>query len=267
MTADTAANRTCRNTIVVLITGGKDSGDAAYTAAHNAATTATSFLSVTGERRHQARADRGRRGQAGGRRRGVAPDDRHQQRRRLSQCHDRVRRDRGGRLRRAARLRAVGRLRHRHGERVHAGQPDRRHGQPEERRRTPPATRCRTPTSPRIPAASTCRSAATSCSPPASRCPGSTASLRAFRTYKPVADSTKPTGWKFVNDGTRLWPDLDGRPCAGGQGAHSVWIRTRATSIPIIPERQRRRIGGGVHHGERRDARHRTWARTRRPQR
>ena len=31
MTADTAANRTCRNTIVVLITGGKDSGDAAYT--------------------------------------------------------------------------------------------------------------------------------------------------------------------------------------------------------------------------------------------
>ena len=48
MAADTAANRTCRNTVVVLITGGKDSGDAAYTAANNAATTATSFLSVTG---------------------------------------------------------------------------------------------------------------------------------------------------------------------------------------------------------------------------
>ena len=31
MTADTAANRACRNTVVVLITGGKDGGDAAYT--------------------------------------------------------------------------------------------------------------------------------------------------------------------------------------------------------------------------------------------
>ena len=31
MTADTAANRACRNTIVVLITSGKDDGDAAYT--------------------------------------------------------------------------------------------------------------------------------------------------------------------------------------------------------------------------------------------
>ena len=40
MAADSAANRTCRNTIVVLITGGKDGGDAAYMAAHNAATTA-----------------------------------------------------------------------------------------------------------------------------------------------------------------------------------------------------------------------------------
>ena len=48
MAADTAANRTCRNTVVVLITGGKDSGDATYTAANNAAATATSFLSVTG---------------------------------------------------------------------------------------------------------------------------------------------------------------------------------------------------------------------------
>ena len=44
--------------------------------------------------------------------------------------------------------------------------------------------------------------------------PGFDGRLRAFRVYKPVADSTKPTGWKFVNDGTRLWPDLDGRPVA-----------------------------------------------------
>lgn len=31
--------------------------------------------------------------------------------------------------------------------------------------------------------------------------PGFDGVLRAFRTFKPVADATKPTGWKFVNDG------------------------------------------------------------------
>jgi len=46
--------------------------------------------------------------------------------------------------------------------------------------------------------------------------PGFDGVLRAFRTYRPVADSTKPTGWKFVSDGTRLWPDLDGRPALAG---------------------------------------------------
>jgi Tfp pilus tip-associated adhesin PilY1 len=46
--------------------------------------------------------------------------------------------------------------------------------------------------------------------------PGFEGRLRAFRTYRPVADATKPTGWKFINDGTRLWPDLDGRPWLAG---------------------------------------------------
>jgi hypothetical protein len=46
--------------------------------------------------------------------------------------------------------------------------------------------------------------------------PGFDGRLRAFRTYRPIADPTKPTGWKFVNDGTRLWPDLDGRPWLAG---------------------------------------------------
>jgi hypothetical protein len=35
--------------------------------------------------------------------------------------------------------------------------------------------------------------------------PGFDGSLRAFRTYKPVSDSTKSVGYKFVQDGTRLW--------------------------------------------------------------
>jgi hypothetical protein len=35
--------------------------------------------------------------------------------------------------------------------------------------------------------------------------PGFKGSLRGFRTYKPVADNTKSVGYKFVQDGTRLW--------------------------------------------------------------
>ena len=46
--------------------------------------------------------------------------------------------------------------------------------------------------------------------------PGFEGRLRAFRTYRPDTDPTQPTGWKFVNDGTRLWPDLDGRPELAG---------------------------------------------------
>jgi hypothetical protein len=46
--------------------------------------------------------------------------------------------------------------------------------------------------------------------------PGFDGRLRAFRTFKPVQDTTKPTGWKFVQDGTRLWPDLDDRPELAG---------------------------------------------------
>ncbi len=35
--------------------------------------------------------------------------------------------------------------------------------------------------------------------------PGFEARLRAFRVYKPVVDSTKPSGYKFTQDGTALW--------------------------------------------------------------
>ncbi len=47
--------------------------------------------------------------------------------------------------------------------------------------------------------------------------PGFDGRLRAFRSFKPETDATKPTGWRFVQDGTRLWPDLDGRPDLAGQ--------------------------------------------------
>ena len=35
--------------------------------------------------------------------------------------------------------------------------------------------------------------------------PGFEGRLRAFRMYKPVADVTKPSGYKFSQDGTALW--------------------------------------------------------------
>ncbi|MBA3641598.1 MAG: hypothetical protein H0W53_20485, partial [Acidobacteria bacterium] len=47
--------------------------------------------------------------------------------------------------------------------------------------------------------------------------PGFDGVLRAFRVYRPEPDTTNATGWKFVKDGTKLWPDLDGRPSLAGQ--------------------------------------------------
>ena len=44
--------------------------------------------------------------------------------------------------------------------------------------------------------------------------PGFDGKLRAFRTFKPVVDGTKPAGYRFEKDGSPLWPD-DGRGVAG----------------------------------------------------
>jgi hypothetical protein len=57
--------------------------------------------------------------------------------------------------------------------------------------------------------------------------PGFDGALRAFRVYKPEPDSTKPTGWKFVTDGTKLWPDLDGRPWLAGKARTPLDPNTR----------------------------------------
>ncbi len=46
--------------------------------------------------------------------------------------------------------------------------------------------------------------------------PGFEGRLRAFRVYRPELDNTKPSGWKFVKDGTPLWPNVDARPETAG---------------------------------------------------
>ncbi len=46
--------------------------------------------------------------------------------------------------------------------------------------------------------------------------PGFYGRLRAFRVFKPVSDATKPSGFTFTKDGTALWPDRDGRPETAG---------------------------------------------------
>jgi len=44
--------------------------------------------------------------------------------------------------------------------------------------------------------------------------PGFGGTLRGFRMYKPEPDSTKPYGWAFVSDGTRLWVSTLPAPAA-----------------------------------------------------
>jgi hypothetical protein len=44
--------------------------------------------------------------------------------------------------------------------------------------------------------------------------PGFDGKVRAFRTFRPVADGTKPAGYRFDSDGTPIWPD-DGRGVGG----------------------------------------------------
>lgn len=50
--------------------------------------------------------------------------------------------------------------------------------------------------------------------------PGFDAKLRAFRVYKPVADATKASGYKFVQDGSRLWENST--PAAGSRNLYTV---------------------------------------------
>ena len=226
MTADTAANRTCRNTIVVLITGGKDSGDAAYTSSHNAATTASSFMAVTGggvtkrvpivvvaikpaaadEASLQAIATN-----SGGVYRSVstpfevtaAVDYAVQQAFARSGDFD------SGTSSEFTPVSPI------------VGTVNLKNGRDANGSPLPNTDITANPGGQDLPQRSNFLLTA------GFSLPGFDGVLRAFRTYTPVVDGTTPTGWKFVNDGTRLWPDLDGRPDMAGKARIPVDPNTR----------------------------------------
>jgi hypothetical protein len=216
MAADTAANRTCRNTVVVLITGGKDSGDAAYTAANNAATTATSFLSVTG---------------GGVTHRvpivvvGVKPNAAD-----VASLQT-IATNSGGVYRSASTAFEVTAAVDYAVQLGFSRSTEFDAGTASEFLPVSPIVgtvnlkNAKDVTGASLPNTDINSNPGGLHLPQRSNMlltggftlPGFDGALRAFRTYKPVVDTTKPTGWKFVNDGTRLWPDLDGRPALAGK--------------------------------------------------
>jgi len=218
MTGDSAANRTCRNYVIVLVTGGQDSGDSTYLANNNAATRASQFTSITasGTTRHVPIHVIGVK---------VASSEE-------SQLQN-IATNSGGVYHNVSTEAEVTRWVNYAVQAGYARQSDVDSGNPSEYVTVSPivgtmnikggkdSTGLSLPqdeihiggvtTNPIVPQRSNVLISA------AFEMPGFAGRLRAFRVYKPVADSTKPSGWKFVNDGTKLWPDLDSRPWLAGQ--------------------------------------------------
>ena len=246
MTADTSVNRTCRNTVVVLITSGKDSGDSTYLASHNVATTASSFLSVTA---------------SGTTKRvpivvvGVKPAAADE-----AQLQS-IATNSGGFYRKVTTVSEVTSAINRAVQLGFVRAADLDAGKSSEF----------VPVSPVIGSVNLEGASSASGSPLANTditatsggqhlpqrsnfmvtagfsLPGFDGAVRAFRTYAPETDSTKPTGWKFSKDGTRLWPDLDGRPSLAGM-ARTVSDPNTRNIYTYLPDGSGGGIGRGVQH-------------------
>ena len=226
MASDSAANRTCRNTVIVLITGGKDSGDAAYSAAHNTATTASSFMSVTG----------------GGVSKRVpivvvavkpaAADVASLQA---------IATNSGGQYFSASTAFEVTAAVDRAVQQGFSRAAEFDTGTVSEFSPVSPIVGTVNLKNAKdatgngllhtdiqsIPGGQDLQQRSNFLLTAGFTLPGFDGVLRAFRTYIPVTDPTKPTGWKFVNDGTRLWPDLDGRPAMAGKARTPADPNTR----------------------------------------
>lgn len=216
MAADSAANRACRNTVVILITSGSDGGDAVYAASHNPATVASSFLSVSG---------------GGVTKRvpvyviGLKPDATHEAQLQTIATNS------GGLYRNATSSSEVAAAINYAVQAGFARATDFNAGTSSEFIPVSPivgtvnlkdakdSTGAALPNTDIIasPGGQSLSQRSNVLLTGGFTLPGFDGALRAFRTYKPVVDTTKPTGWKFVKDSTRLWPDLDGRPSLAGQ--------------------------------------------------
>jgi hypothetical protein len=62
--------------------------------------------------------------------------------------------------------------------------------------------------------------------------------MRAVRVYKPVADSTKPTGWRFDADGTKLW--VASVPAAASRNIFTALPDGTVVSFDVVNETQLR---------------------------
>ncbi len=216
MNADSAANRACRNTVVVLVTGGKDDGSAAYLSANNAATVASTFTSVTaadGIARpvpifvvaiKPAAGDVASLQEIATRSNGL-----YTQVNSASEVSAAINYAVQSGFRRSTDFTAnttsefipvspvVGTVNLKNARDVNGNL-------------LPHTDIKSTPGDLPLQQRSNMLLSA------GFVLPGFDGALRAFRTFKPEVDTTKATGWKFVNDGTRLWPDLDGRPALAG---------------------------------------------------
>ncbi len=218
--ADSAANRTCRNYIIVLVTGGQDSGDASYLAANNAASVASSFTSVTA-------------GSVGVTRSvpihviGVKVKAAEETQLQAIATNSR------GVYHNVTTEAEVTRWVNYAVQAGYARQADIDAGNPSEYVTVSPIVGTVNLTSGKdsnggslpndlvrvggistnaiVPQRSNVLISA------GFELPGFVGRLRAFRVYRPETDSSKASGFKFVNDGTKLWPDLDSRPSLAGQ--------------------------------------------------
>jgi hypothetical protein len=215
MSADTTANRSCRNTVVVLIASGKDSGDSSYTSTNNPATTASSFLSVSS-------------GSVTKRVPivvlGVKPNSADESELQTIATNS------GGFYRKVTTISDVTAAINLAVQMGFARTADFDSGKASEFLPVSPIVGTVNLTDARdasgttlpnteiksIPGDQELRQRSNFMVTAGFSLPGFDGKIRAFRTYKPATDSSKPSGWKFVNDGTRLWPDLDGRPSLAG---------------------------------------------------
>ena len=215
MAADAAATRSCRNTVVILITGGKDDGGTTYTTGRNVVTTAGTFLNVSG---------------GGVTRRvpihviGINPAAAHE-----TQLRD-IANASAGRYQKATSAAEVAAAINYALQQGFTRSTDFSGSNASEFLPVSPIVGTVNLKSGRDSAGNPLPNTSITANPGGQALPqrsnvlitsgfalpGFDGRMRAFRMFKPVADATKPTGWKFVSDGTKLWPDLDGRPSLAG---------------------------------------------------